>query len=201
MWNWRLNWNVVRHDLVLGSCPRGVSDLDAIRAETRATAILSLQHDECLEKQAIDYPRHVRHGHDLGMAMERCPLRDFDPDDQRRGLPAAVRVLHGLLRRSHRVYVHCTAGINRSSLVVLAYLTLVEGMSVEGAMTLMLHARPAICPTWEAYHGCRQDLTARHEDRIRQRAAELSRRRPQQGALDHWLQAEREIWRDALTAD
>jgi atypical dual specificity phosphatase len=201
MWNWRLNWNVVRHDLVVGSCPRKISDLDEIRLETRVSAILSLQHDECLEKQEIDYPLHVRHGRLLGLTMERCPLRDFDPDDQRRGLPEAVRMLHGLLRHGHRVYVHCTAGLNRSSLVVLAHLTWIEGASVEDAMKLMLHARPEICPTWEAYHGCRQDLTARHEERIRQRAFELGQRQPQRDARDHWLQAEREIWREVLTAD
>ena len=79
--------------------------------------------------------------------MERYPLRDFDPADQRRGLPAAVRGLYGLLRQGHRVYVHCTAGINRSPLVVLAYLTLVEGMGLEEAMTLLLRARPEVCPT------------------------------------------------------
>ena len=54
MWAWSLNWNVVRHDLVVGSCPRQVGDLDAIRAETRVSAVLSLQHDECLEKLEID---------------------------------------------------------------------------------------------------------------------------------------------------
>lgn len=201
MWIWRLNWSVVRHDLVVGSCPRNISDLDTLRAETRVSAILSLQHDECLEKQGIDYPLHVRHGRALGLMMERCPLRDFDPDDQRSSLPAAVYVLHDLLCHGYRVYVHCTAGLNRSPLVVLTYLTLVEDLSVEDAMKLLLRARPEVCPTWEAYHGCRRDLTARHEDRIRQRAFELGQRQPQQGALEHWLQAEREIWREVLTAD
>jgi hypothetical protein len=162
-----LNGNVVRHDRVVGSGPREPSDLDALRVETRVSAVLSLQHDECLEKQGIDYPRQVRYGRRLGLTMERGPLRDFDPADQRRGLPAAVRGLHGLLRQGHRVYVHCTAGINRSPLVVLAYLTLVEGMGLEKAMTLLLRARPEVCPTWEAYHGCRQELTARYADRIR----------------------------------
>ena len=200
MWNWRLNWNVVRHDLIVGSCPREPSDLDALRVETRVSAVLSLQHDECLEKQGIDYPRQVRYGRRIGLTMERYPLRDFDPADQRRGLPAAVRGLWGLLRQGHRVYVHCTAGINRSPLVVLAYLTLVEGASLEEAMTLLVRARPEVCPTWEAYHGCRQELTARHKDRIRQRAFEFSQRQPEPSALDHWLQAERAIGREVLTA-
>jgi protein-tyrosine phosphatase len=104
-----------------------------------------------------------------------------------------------LLRQGHRVYVHCTAGINRSPLVVLTYLTGVEGIGLEEAMTLLLRARPEVCPTWEAYHGCRQDLTARYEERIRQRAAELGQGSalPEQEA---WRQAERAIWREVLTA-
>ncbi len=199
MVTWPLNGNVVRHDRVVGSCPRTPSDLDALRVETRVSAILSVQHDECLEKQEIDYPRQVRYGRRLGLTMERYPLRDFDPADQQRALPAAVRGLYGLLRQGHRVYVHGAAGINRAPRVVLAYLSLVEGMSLEEAMTLLLRARPEVCPTWEAYHGCRQELTARYEDRIRQRAFKCSQRQPEQSPSDHWLQAERELWREVLT--
>ena len=123
----RLNGNVVRHDRVVGSGPREPSDLDALRVETRVSALLSVQHDDCLAHQRIDDPGLVRHGRRLGLTMERGPLRDFDPADQRRGLPAAVRGLCGLLRQGHRVYVHGAAGINRAPRVVLAYLTLVEG--------------------------------------------------------------------------
>jgi protein-tyrosine phosphatase len=47
-----------------------------------------------------------------------------------------------LLRQGHRVYVHCTAGINRSPRVVLTYLTGVEGMGLEETMTLLPRARP-----------------------------------------------------------
>lgn len=111
-----------------------------------------------------------------------------------------MRGLHGLLRQGHRVYVHCTAGINRAPLVVLTYLTLVEGIGLEEAMTLLLRARPEVCPTWEAYHGCRQDLTTRYEERIRRRAFELSQQHPEHCAAIHWLQAERMIWREALAA-
>lgn len=197
---WPLNWNVVRHDLVVGSGPRASSDLDAIRGATRASALLSVQHDECLEKLGIDYAAYVRHGRRLGLTMERQPPRDFDPADQRRGLPAAVCGLHGLLRQGHRVYVHCTAGINRSPRVVLAYLTLGEGIGLEAAMTLLVRARPEVFPTWEAYHGCWRELTARHEDRIRQRAAELGQGAAPLAGSALWLQAEQEIGREVLAA-
>lgn len=201
MWNWRLNWNLIRSDLVVGSCPRAPRDLAVLQAEAGVSALLSLQHDECLERQEIDYPNHLRHGRTLGLTLARVPLRDFDPEDQRRGLPDAVRALRGLLRQRHRVYVHCTAGINRSPLVVLAYLILIEGQTVEAATALLQRARPEICPTWEAYHGCLQDLTARHADRIRQRAAELGQRPALLEAAECWRLAEREIWREVLAGE
>ena len=201
MASWPLNWNVVRHDLVVGSCPREPSDLDALRLETRVSAVLSVQHDECLEKQGIDYPRQVRLRPPARLDDGTLSLARFrSRRSAARPAGGGARVV-GLLRQGHRVYVHCTAGINRSPLVVLAYLTLVEGIGLEEAMTLLVRARPEVCPTWEAYHGCRQELTARHEDRIRQRAFECSQRQPESSALDHWLQAERAIGREVLTAE
>lgn len=41
-------------------------------------------------------------------------------------LPEAVRLLHVLTARGKRVYVHCTAGINRATLTVVGYLTFVQ---------------------------------------------------------------------------
>lgn len=201
MENWRLNWSVIRPDLVIGSGPRDPNDLDVLQAATGVSALLSLQHDDCLEQQAIDYPGHVRHGHALGLVMARVPLRDFDVEDQRRGLPDAVRVLDGLLRQDHRVYVHCTAGINRAPLVVATYLMLVEGLSLDAALALLQRARPGVLPSWAAYHGCCVDLTAQHADRIRQRATELGRGSTPAPDTDTWRQAERAIWREALTAE
>lgn len=197
-WSWQLNWDVIRHDLVIGSCPRNPADLERIRAESRVSAVLSVQDDECLEKLEIDYPRLARHGRALGLAMERSPMRDFDVEDQRRRLPDAVRALHRLIGQGYRVYLHCTAGINRSPLAAVAYLTWVEGQSVDEAMALLRHARPEVSPYWDAYQGCFDDLSAARIDRIRLRARELSRHDPQRDAEDHWLRAEREIIRAAL---
>ncbi|MCB1826365.1 MAG: dual specificity protein phosphatase family protein [Candidatus Competibacteraceae bacterium] len=197
-WSWRLNWDTIRHDLTIGSCPRGPADLDRLQTEARISAVLSLQHDECLEELEIDYPRLARHGRARGLRMERSPMRDFDPEDQRRRLPEVLRVLHGLLSQDHRVYLHCTAGINRSSLAAVAYLTWIEGQSLDEAMALLQRARPGISPYWDAYEGCRRDLIAPHAHRIRQRAAELSRQNPGQSAEAHRSRAEREIIRTVL---
>lgn len=58
--------------------------------------------------------------------MSRVPIRDFDHDDQTLMLPEAVRTLAILLALKNRVYVHCTAGINRATLTTLGYFTFVE---------------------------------------------------------------------------
>ena len=41
-------------------------------------------------------------------------------------LPEAVRLLHLLVANGKRVYVHCTAGINRATLTTVGYLTFVK---------------------------------------------------------------------------
>jgi atypical dual specificity phosphatase len=197
-WSWRLNWSVIRHDLVIGSCPRSPPDLDRIRAESSVSAILSVQHDECLEKLEIDYPRLVRHGQMLGLSMQRSPMRDFDVEDQRHRLPGAVSALHRLLSQGDCVYLHCTAGINRSSLTALAYLTWIEGQFLDEALTLLRQARPEVYPYLDAYEGCFQDLSAVHVRQIQARAGELNRQYPQQSAKECRLRAEQEIIREVL---
>ena len=199
MFNWRLNWNVIRPDLIVGSCPRKVADLLVLQQNTGAMALLSLQHDECLEKQEIDYPRHVRHGQRLGLTLVRVPLRDFDVADQRRGLPDAVRALHQLLQQGCRVYVHCTAGLNRAPLVVSAYLLRVEGLSQDAIFELWQRTRPNVFPAWAAIDGCCVDLTMQYADRIRQRFIEMGGSSASVIDADLWQQAEQAIWREVLT--
>jgi hypothetical protein len=41
-------------------------------------------------------------------------------------LPEAIRALNVLISRGKKVYVHCTAGINRATLTVVGYLTFVR---------------------------------------------------------------------------
>ncbi len=198
MWEWTLNWNEIRHDIVIGSCPMTTKDIDRMRTELALSAVLSLQHAECLKHFDIDYERHVEHGRRAGLAMARCPMRDFDPPDQRRHLPEAVRRLHELLAAGHRVYLHCTAGFNRAPLTVLAYLTFVESQSPEAATALIRQERPGANPNWEAYLGCREDLIEQHQNDIRLRAWSLYQQKAHGTAPSDWYQAESEVIREAL---
>src|SRR5512147_2514774 len=158
MWEWTLNWDRIRDNLVIGSCPMTVEDIDRIREETGATALLSLQSDACRAHFDIDYLEHRAHGERRELAMVNAPMLDFDPPDQRRHLPQAVRCLRELLEAGQKVYLHCTAGCNRAPLTALGYLTFVEMQAPDAAAAFIREARPQADPSWEAYQGCRADL-------------------------------------------
>jgi atypical dual specificity phosphatase len=199
MWEWTLNWNQMRDNIVIGSCPMAPEDLDRIHGETGATALLSLQSDQCRSAFGIDYETHRAHGDDLGLAMVNAPMLDFNPPDQRRNLPEAVHRLHELVSAGHKVYVHCTAGINRAPLAVLGYLSFVETVTPDTAIAIIRQVRPEADPSWEAYHGCREDLVGALLDHIRLRAFDMSRQHPHGDPDSHWFEAEKQVIRDAFT--
>ena len=200
MWVWTLNWGQVREDVIVGSCPMTTNDIDAIHASTGATALLSVQSDECRAALGIDLQAHIRHAQRRGLALENAPMRDFDLEDQRRRLIGSVVSLARLLSAGHRVYVHCTAGINRSPLTVLSYLTFVESIRPDEALAMIHAGRPQADPYWEAWQGCRSDLSEQHHDAIEARAWALSQRQPETSALDNWYRAEAEVIREAVLA-
>jgi hypothetical protein len=175
------------------------ADLGRIQAGAGVSAVLSLQHDECLAYWDIDYDSMYRHGMSLGLAMYRCPVRDFDIPNQRERLPHAVAALARLRAAGHRTYVHCTAGLGRAPLTVLGYLTWIEARSPDGAIGLIHAARPGAVPAWEAWHGCREDLVTRHRARIERRAYQLHEADRQRSALQNWARAEAEALRDVLS--
>jgi hypothetical protein len=96
------------------------------------------------------------------------------------------------------VYVHCTAGLGRAPLTVLAYLILIEDYAPQTATGLIHGARPGAVPSWEALHGCREDLVACHRGTIQRRAYELYLQAVHRDAGADWQQAEVEVLRSAL---
>jgi len=199
MWKWSLNWGQVTPSIVIGTCPMTVRDLEQIRAGTGATAVLSLQHDDCLRYWRVDYPTMQRAGIELGMIMARSPVRDFDIEDMRRRLPEAISILARLLGAGHKVYLHCTAGLGRAPLVTLGYLTLVDSYSPDDAIQRILKARPGAVPAWEAYHGCCSDLLDRYRPAIERRAYELYQSGIHGNANTDWLVARADVFRTVLS--
>jgi hypothetical protein len=195
MWEWTLNWGEIRSDLVIGSCPMTTDDIARIQDDAKVSALLSLQTDECRSAFGIDYDQHREFGEARGLAMVNVPMRDFDPPDQRRALPDAVRALTTLLAGGHRVYLYCTAGINRSPLTALGYLAFVERQAPEEALALIRQGRPGAEPSWEAFWGCREDLAASLHTHVPVRAYYVSREYPDHDPEANWFDAEMDIIR------
>lgn len=61
-----------------------------------------------------------------------------------RMLPQAVYLLHGLLENGHTVYVHCNAGVGRSTAAVCGLLLYVLGWSLRKVQYFVAARRPAV---------------------------------------------------------
>ena len=127
--------------LFVGSCPSDPADVDSLATKFGVTAVLNLQTEEDLADWGIDRHEMEAAYRRSGIELRRVPVRDFDPEDLRRKLPACVQALDGLVRAGHAVYVHCNAGANRSPSTVVAYLHWVRGMGLDEAVAYVTQRR------------------------------------------------------------
>lgn len=105
------------------------------------TAILSLQTDDDLGDRGVGW--EARGAVQAGLVFANVAVIDFDEKDLRSKLAKCVKALESLRKAGHTVYVHCTAGVNRSPTVVVAYMHWCEGWDLEEAL---LHIQDAhIC--------------------------------------------------------
>lgn len=150
------------YDLILPTVFVGVfvgkaEEVDLLKL-AGVSAILSLQTDEDLQRLEVDWPALERHCQEVGVALRRVPIRDFDGEDLRRNLRPAVEALEELLNQRHTVYLHCTAGVGRAPSVLIAYLHWVEGQPLQEAYAQVARRRP-ITPNLEAIQRARLDTT------------------------------------------
>lgn len=135
--------------LWVGSCPVAPED-SQILATAGIGAILCLQTDDDLKGLGIRWDNIWRCHVAAGLAVERVPIRDFD----RRDLAAQVEVALAGLGRAREaasavdkaVYLHCTAGLNRSTTIAIAALADAYDLSLEDATRRLLAKHPDAVP-------------------------------------------------------
>ncbi|KAJ7544536.1 hypothetical protein O6H91_09G081700 [Diphasiastrum complanatum] len=157
-WQWSLNWNHITSHIIVGSCPRSSEDVDHMVDAAGITAILNLQSDLCFEALKIPFEDIRKRAIERAVYLDRVAIRDFDHGDQALMLPQAVRTLNLLLARGFKVYVHCTAGINRATLTVVGYLTFVQGMNLDDAVSMVKSARKVAHPYIDCWVEVRRRL-------------------------------------------
>jgi hypothetical protein len=129
-------------NLLVGSCPAGKEDIERLKRQFGVTAVLNVQTDEDFAHWGIDFAGLEAWYGACGVKIRRLPVRDFDPDELRWKLPECVELLDQLLRQGHTVYLHCSAGVNRSPSVAIAYLCWIGGWTFEAATGHVMACRP-----------------------------------------------------------
>ncbi|XP_075265350.1 uncharacterized protein LOC142357677 [Convolutriloba macropyga] len=164
-WEWTLNWDYVHEGIIVGSCPRDAKDMKRLVKEAGVEAVVCLQSDDCHKAMGIDWIPVVNMAHTLGVFIVRVPVRDFDRLDQALMLPEMCKMI-GLCRAlGLKTYVHCTAGINRANLSVVAYLIWMLGMDKEEALALVRRQRPQANPYMVSFETARtRMLSGREQD-------------------------------------
>ncbi len=146
-------------NVLVGSCPTSRGDVVHLKAGFGVTAVLNVQTDEDMAFWGIEWADFEGAYREAGIECRRVPVPDFDPGELRRRLSDCVQALDALLRAGHTVYVHCSAGINRSPSTVVAYLHWLQGMTLAEAMALVTRRRHCD-PYLEAIRQASEDRAA-----------------------------------------
>jgi len=110
------------------------------------TMVLSLQSDMDLSMWGISAPQMSLAFGRAGIASRRIPVPDFSPELLAAHLTECVHeIREAMFNQNARIYLHCTAGINRAPTAAAAYLMRWRGLSAEeayGYLTARRECRP-----------------------------------------------------------
>ena len=135
-----INFNRIEENIFVGTCPGNLIDVQRLK-QAGITAVMNLQTKSDYVDLGIDWPRLESHYHQSNIAIYALPIIDHDDDDLTAKLPTAAATLADIVARGHRVYVHCTAGMQRSPSVVIGYLAWHRKLSLEDLREFSIEAR------------------------------------------------------------
>lgn len=114
----------------------------ALLRQKAVTGLVSVQTDRDLADVGVPWPLLWKFLMAQGIAASRHPIVDFDEMAMVRGLTPAVAAV-AEMRASNRItYLHCTAGVNRSPTVAIAWLVRHGGMDLATAWAQVTSRRP-----------------------------------------------------------
>lgn len=131
----------VADDLWVGSCPASPERIVALR-EAGIRGLVSVQTDQDLASIGMSWPLLWRFLMANGIACARHPIVDFDERALRSGLAAAVDAVDQMIAAGRPTLLHCTAGVNRSPTVAIAWLARARGLTLDEAWAQVTTRRP-----------------------------------------------------------
>ena len=117
------------------------ADIDMLE-ENDITAVLNVAYD-----LDICYPSMSLSPYRFAIEYHKVGLID-GPGNEINTLAAAVYTLAQILERHEKVFVHCHAGISRSTTVVSIYLAHTQGASFDEALAIVQMRRPNANPVF-----------------------------------------------------
>jgi protein-tyrosine phosphatase len=136
-----INFDQITRTVYVGTYPQGPLDIDRLRNGPRITAVINLQSDLDMKFLRVDWTRLEKYYARRDMAVYRHPILDFDPGDLRLHVREAVAHVGELESVGHRIYIHCTAGVNRAPAVAVGHLAWNLGWGVESAYEFVRERR------------------------------------------------------------
>lgn len=98
------------------------------------TSVVNIQSDEDIKSSGVPLKRILKAYDEAGIELRRVATRDFDKGALAANLPQCVAEVEAALAPPWaRVYLHCTAGINRSPTTAAAFLIRTKGLSAQEA--------------------------------------------------------------------
>ena len=137
-----INFDRIQDNLFVGTCPTGMLDVRRL-GQAGISAVVNLQSDRDFDYLGIHWPELEHLYVAMDIAVFRVPMIDFDENDIGRLLPQAVSTLNTAIEQGHRVYLHCTAGRERSPTTAVAWLHWHGGFDFDDALATMQNARPS----------------------------------------------------------
>ncbi|NXT43991.1 EPM2A protein, partial [Pelecanoides urinatrix] len=152
----------------LGSCPRQLEHVTVkLKHELGVTAVMNFQTEWDIVQNSWGCNRYpepmspeilMKLYKEEGLAYVWLPTPDMSTEGRIQMLPQAVCLLHGLLENGHTVYVHCNAGVGRSTAAVSGWLKYVMGWSLRKVQYFLASRRPAVYIDEEALIRAEEDF-------------------------------------------
>jgi len=140
-----LDFNLIHSALYVGACPRNAIDVGLL-AEIGVNIVVNLQSVDDLIENGICWSDLCDAYQQAGIIPTRLPMTDFDEQNIARHLQLAVDRLNSFLQSGSSVYLHCSAGRERSPTVAAAWLFRHAGRSKQQAGDLVVERRAVARP-------------------------------------------------------
>jgi atypical dual specificity phosphatase len=136
-----IHFNRILPNLYVGTVPKTFDDVDRLIREAEVSAVINLQTDDDFEWYQVDWPKIQLYYQKKNIEAVRKPVQDFQLEDLRDKLPECAKTVEEFARQGHIIYLHCTAGINRSPTVAIGYLYSCLGYDMETAIRTVKNSR------------------------------------------------------------